>query len=815
MTYLPESEMLPRFHKLRKSGEGKWSARCPVHEDKRASLSIGRDNGTWLLKCHAGCETGDIVRAIGLSLRDLFPGDPSQSNGTANSTRKKRPSSQSFATVEAAEGAALRSVTSDGSGFELVCRHTYRRANGEEHLRVLRFECDGEHGREKTIRPIHPDAKGQWHLRDPEGPLPLYNLEQITAAPKGSRIYVVEGEKAADAGTRCGILCTTSAHGAGAAGRTNWGPLAGFNIVILPDHDEAGRKYASQVASILTSLDSQPRIRILELPDLPEHGDLADFIADAQERAWSDEEIRARLMELVDAVPERDLSSHSPHLSQPGSRHERWPDPPHPAAFDGIAGDFVRLIGPHSEADPVALLIQVLVVFGNLIGRTAYYQVEASRHYGNEFAILVGPTARARKGTSLDRVMETAASVDRDWYDRCRHTGLSSGEGLIWAVRDSIEKRVRQESGSHELEVVDPGVEDKRALVVESEFATVLRVVGRDGNTLSGVVRTAWDRGELSSMTKNSPGKATGAHLSIIGHITQDELLRYLDRTEIGSGLANRFLFLCVRRSKLLPEGGKVPEDQLRSLVETLRERVEAARQVGRMTWDPEARELWGKAYPLLTADRVGMLGAMTARAEAHSVRVALLYALLDGATEIGVRHLRSALALWDQSDRSSAYIFGDALGDPVADTILAALRANPAGMDRTQISAVFGGHRRSSEITRALSILARDGLAIMQSIPTDGRSIEHWTAKEAGEAKKGSGDLTSLRSLISQSEELDESVNRDGGERTDLVATDTAPPTGPGRAGAGSPVGEDPDGGAHSPVPGADQSSWTEESRA
>ena len=85
----------------------------------------------------------------------------------------------------------------------------------------------------------------------------------------------------------------------------------------------------------------------------------------------------------------------------------------------------------------------------------------------------------------------------------------------------------------------------------------------------SGMLRNLWDRGDVRSLTKTSPVRVTGAHVSIIGHITQDELLRYLDRTEVANGFGNRFVWGCVRRSKLLPDGGRVPEEALRILAQT------------------------------------------------------------------------------------------------------------------------------------------------------------------------------------------------------------------------------------------------------
>ena len=141
--------------------------------------------------------------------------------------------------------------------------------------------------------------------------------------------------------------------------------------------------------------------------------------------------------------------------------------------------------------------------------------------------------------------------IELEWCDERIEHGLSSGEGLIWAVRDPVEKT----DAGGKTTVIDPGVEDKRLLILESEFASALRVLKREGNTLSATVRNAWDSGKLSTLTKNSPNRATGAHISIVGHITRTELLRYLDSTETANGFGNRFLWCCVRQIEV-PSGG-------------------------------------------------------------------------------------------------------------------------------------------------------------------------------------------------------------------------------------------------------------------
>src|SRR5207302_1380788 len=145
---------------------------------------------------------------------------------------------------------------------------------------------------------------------------------------------------------------------------------------------------------------------------------------------------------------------------------------------------FVRIVGPHTEAAAVALLVQFLVAAGSCAGRNAWFTVEATRHYLNLFALLVGITAKARKGTSWDHVISVFARIGDPWVTSRLREGLSSGEGLISEVRDPIEKqepiREKQRIIGYQTAIVDQGVTDKRLLVVEQEFASTLRVMTRD-----------------------------------------------------------------------------------------------------------------------------------------------------------------------------------------------------------------------------------------------------------------------------------------------------------------------------------------------
>ena len=396
------------------------------------------------------------------------------------------------------------------------------------------------------------------------------------------------------------------------------------------------------------------------------------------------------------------------------------------AAFHGLAGDFVRTVRPHTESDPAALLIQFLVAFGNIVGSSPHYRIEADRHHTNLFAVLVGNSSRGRKGTSWGHVRETARLVDAAWFEARNSSGLSSGEGLINQVRD--EKLEWDKKEQCQL-VADPGVADKRLMVIEAEFAGALSVMERHGNNLSSNIRNAWDGLILQTMTKNSPLKASGAHISIIGHITKDELRSRLTRTDIANGFANRFLFCVTKRARLLAHGGNIDNAVLLKIGERFAAAVEFSKPVGRVKMTEEAARAWEKTYAELSAERPGLLGAVTARAEAQVIRLALIFALLDGKDVIDIEHLEAAMAVWAYCDESASLIFGDRLGHPIADEILFALVQKPDGMTRTEISSLFARHRTADQISEALAMLQRTGRAKFTIRVTGGRPLEIWFA--------------------------------------------------------------------------------------
>jgi hypothetical protein len=586
----------------------------------------------------------------------------------------------------------------------------------------------------KDFKQRRRDGKGGWVWSLAGVARVLYRLPELLAADTPDTVFIPEGEKDVENLRALGLVATTNPMGANNKWRCEYNEaLRGRPVVILPDNDDPGREHALDVARNLAGVAAS--VKLLELPGLPFGGDVSDWLVAGGTAAEL-----VRLAEAADPWQGETVPAALPP-------EPPWPDPPDGAAYHGLAGDVVRAIGPHSEADPVALLAQILVAFGNAIGRTAHFRVEGDTHYLNEYVILVGKTGKGRKGTSWGQARLAFEGLLDDWLRDRVTGGASSGEGIIWAVRDPIMARhpVKEKGrvvGYDEVES-DPGVTDKRLLLHEPEFASVLKQTERQGNTLSVILRQGWERGDLRSLTKHSPARATGAHVSIVGHITAEEVRRYLTATESANGFGNRFMWLCTKRSKCLPRGGRVPESSWGPLRSRLRDALDSATKVGEMGMDSDAWEGWDAVYPELSEGRPGLAGALLSRAEAHVRRLACLYALLDLSADVRREHLEAALALWEFAEASVRYVFGAALGDPLADELFQALRASRAGLTRTEIRDLFGRHQSGDRIGRALAILLRAGLAHMTRAGTSGRAAERWhaghaTATEATNATEG-----------------------------------------------------------------------------
>jgi putative DNA primase/helicase len=228
------AEITAKLKNVKRSGTG-FTAQCPGHHDHHNSLSVSQgDDGKILLHCHAGCETEKIVSALGLSWHDLFADIPAL---------------------------ALKPHS--------VAEYDYCDENGELLFQTLRYDP-------KEFRQRRPDGRGGWVYNLSHVRRVLYRLPQLLAANPDDLVFVVEGEKDADNLARWGLTATTSPMGA-----DHWRDeyavfLRARHVVILPDNDDPGRKYARTVARSIAPLAAS--VKILELPDLPPKGDVSDWL---------------------------------------------------------------------------------------------------------------------------------------------------------------------------------------------------------------------------------------------------------------------------------------------------------------------------------------------------------------------------------------------------------------------------------------------------------------------------------------------------------------------------------------------------------
>jgi hypothetical protein len=370
--------------------------------------------------------------------------------------------------------------------------------------------------------------------------------------------------------------------------------------------------------------------------------------------------------------------------------------------------------------------------------------VGATAHHANIFSCLVGRTSKGRKGSALDFVVWVMKEVDCPWVGSCLTSGLSSGEGLIYAVRDQLVKKeqVKQKgkyTGDVQEYIADFGIDDKRLFITEPEFSRPLKAMSRESNTLSEVLRSAWDHGNLRSMVKNNPYHASNAHISIVGHITREELSKSLLVCNFFNGFSNRFLWLCVQRSKILPFGGDLSLGDLYAEVGELKAAVEWARQVEGMERDQEANELWKSVYGELTADIPGRFGATIGRGEGQVLRLSMIYALMDKSQTIRAVHLQAALALWKYCVDSARYLFLGSFDNPHAEKILKALCQHPGGMTRAEINIdVFQRNLPKPKMSDALNYLRRLNLARHETEQTGKRPAEHWFVNHQKKEKEG-----------------------------------------------------------------------------
>ena len=376
------------------------------------------------------------------------------------------------------------------------------------------------------------------------------------------------------------------------------------------------------------------------------------------------------------------------------------------------------MLEPETEADPVAILAQLLVAFGTSVGRDAYLEIEATRHHPHEFLLLAGESSRARKGTSWDHARRLICEADPTIAERILPVSVLA---RVWSGRfatppartlvSAIAGCSRSSRNSRPSSRT-PAVRSPRCRPHSDQ-------PGTDGHcscSRAPLRRAPQPRRSRRSVTSPRQSCVTTSRRSSSPTVSRTGWW--------SSPAAARGCSPKAARAIRLPAPGSCACSPPRS-------RTPAPPAA--FASHPAARELWHHAYTTqLAATPSGIAGALCARAEAHVIRLALIYTLADGERHIGTEHLTAALALWDYAARSATWALQGATGDPLAEQIHAALQQHPGGLTRSQISDILQHNRPAAQIQQALDALSLAGRATRSEVPTTGRPAELWTATPA-----------------------------------------------------------------------------------
>jgi putative DNA primase/helicase len=426
--------------------------------------------------------------------------------------------------------------------------------HGEDIMRVARFDLpDGS----KQFRPVHRCGANSWKIGDPPGLLPLYHVDDLG---DGVVVHVCEGEKATEAARSIGLAATTSAHGSAAADKSDWTPLAGREVVILPDHDDPGAKYARDVARQLHKLSPPARVKIVDLPGLPDGGDIVEFIANGGTR----EDIERRV-------------SGAPPIDAHALAAEPWPDPlPLPEGlppvmpfdFDVLPEslrDWIRDICERMQCPPDYCAATAIVAAGSMIGRKI--AIRPKRHddwqvVPNLYGVNVGRPS-VMKSPAMKEVLKFTAQLEIEAkQEHAKQLAEHEATALLAAatkkVRMEVLKKTVKSGGdaqtiANELVAETTKAPTRRRYIVNDttveklgvilnenpngvllfadEFVGLLRCMEREGHEADrGFYLTAW-AGD-SRYTYDRIGRGTldieAAIVSLTGSIQPGVLADYL-----------------------------------------------------------------------------------------------------------------------------------------------------------------------------------------------------------------------------------------------------------------------------------------------
>ena len=474
------------------------------------------------------------------------------------------------------------------------------------------------------------------------GPRPLYCLPEAAAA---DRVFICEGEKAADACRSLGLTATTAAGGSSAAAKTDWSPLAGKEAVILPDADAAGEKCAADVVRMLSAISPRPEVKIIRLPGLPEKGDAADFISN-RDASTARQEIEA-------------LAADAEEVTLPCSESNILPYKPFPV--DTLPPSARRLVVSAAKSlgcDEAFITLPMLPVLSSAIGCTRCLELKPGwRVLPILWTAVIGESGTA-KSPAFRLVTSPLETLQHDRLDEHAAAMMRHDQDMACYEKQMAAWR-KDKSGTLPPEKPVPPVSTRYAIedATAEAVVTILRdnprgvLLARD--ELAGWVGSfdkysggSGDEGRWLSMHSGGSvtvDRKTGSHrtifvrraaVSLTGGIQPGVLQRVIGPQHRESGLLARILLAQPpRHRKRWTTAGIDPHvekaygrllTRLHSL--TFDESTERPEPVV-IDLSPAAAQAWGKFFEehaALTEEATGALASALAKLEEAAARLAL-----------------------------------------------------------------------------------------------------------------------------------------------------------------------------------------------
>ena len=765
--------ILSQLHKLKRAGHDKWSALCPAHEDKKPSLSIClSEDRKVLLHCHTGCSHKDILAALNLKEKDLFP-SPNISNGAYQDA-------EDFRANHLAEK-LLKGDTPTPNGIDEIdsCIYDYVDTDGKLLYQVLRKPGKG-------FRQRRPDGNGGWLWNLKDTPRVLYNLTDVISAPIGDWIFVVEGEKDVESLRKLGLVATTNSGGAG-----KWHTLAnssilhGRKIVIIPDNDEAGHNHAKQVAASLHGKAAV--VKILDMMMLwaqaPIKSDISDYIKHRD--CLLPEDFSGGLIELANNTkewtpePAEVLSTSALPVAYQPFPVEVLPEP---------LKSFVTQAAITIGCDSTFIALPLLAALASAIGNTRRIQLKRS---WSEPAILWAAIV-GDSGTMKSPAMELALKPLRDRQQKTikRHTEAMQ-QYKTEAMRYDIALADWKKSGGESLPPVEPEepmlarcwcddtTMEALAVLLLQNWRGLLMVRDELAGWLSGFDRYAQSKGsDVAKWLEMHGGRSimvdrkTGtprtiyvprAAVSVTGSIQPTTLQQALGRAYFENGLAARLLLANPpRRVKRWTESEMASdmEQAIAGVFEKLfdLEPIEGSDgepEPGILHLSPEAKAVWIQFYNEHADEQVELSGDLSAawsKLEGYAARLALIVHLVKWAVGdvedsdvVDRQSIASGVEIsrWFGQETRRVYdILHEDINGRQQRELIERIQRNGGTLSVRQLQRSCRVYSKSQAAEAALNTLVESGLGQWKTIPSGengGRPTRQFTLADSADVDKTS----------------------------------------------------------------------------